>query len=128
MKKLLKSIAVFFVAVSLTSAAPASFPTTKAPQTFKVGMYNVQNSHVLKVFIEKVLGENVKLELKGKDGSVFFSKYLGKKETKKGFNIDMSQLPADYYTLMVTNGEEIFIKKLDLRSAETLVLDKKITF
>ena len=128
MKKLLKSIAVFFVAVSLTSAAPTSIPTTKAPLTFKVGMYNVQNSHVLKVFIEKVLGENVKLELKGKDGSVFFSKYLGKKETKKGFNIDMSQLPSDYYTLMVTNGEEKFVKKLDLRSAETLVLDKKITF
>ncbi len=128
MKKLLKSIAVFFIAVSLTSAAPTNFPTTKAPVTFKVGMYNVQNSHVLKVFIEKVLGENVKLELKGKDGSVIFSKYLGKKETKKGFNIDMSQLPADYYTLMVTNGEELFVKKLDLRSAETLVLDRKITF
>ena len=128
MKKLLKSIAVFFVAVSLTSATPANHPAPKAPVTFKVGMYNVQNSHVLKVFIEKLEGDNVKLELKGKDGSVFFSKYLGKKETKKGFNIDMSQLPSDYYTLMVTNGEEKFVKKLDLRSAETLVLDKKITF
>lgn len=54
MKKLLKSIAVFFVSVSLISAAPTSFPATKAPLTFKVGMYNVQNSHVLKVFIEKL--------------------------------------------------------------------------
>ncbi len=58
----------------------------------------------------------------------FFSKYLGKKETKKGFNIDMSQLPSDYYTLLGSNGEELFVKKLDLRSTETLVLDKKITF
>ncbi len=59
---------------------------------------------------------------------MFFLKYLGKKETKKGFNIDMSQLPSDYYTLLVSNGEELFVKKLDLRSTETLVLDKKITF
>lgn len=43
-------------------------------------MYNVQNSHVLKVFIEKLLRDNV--ELKGKDGSVYFSKYI---ETKKRF-------------------------------------------
>ena len=54
--------------------------------------------------------------------------YLGKKETKKCFNIDMSQLPADYYTLMIKNREELFVKKMNLRSAETLVLDKKITF
>lgn len=128
MKKLLKSIIVFFSAVSLATASPIKMPTTKNPENFKVGIYNVQNSFIMRVFIEKIAGDAIKIELKDKNGNSIFSKFTGKKETIKCFNIDMSNLESTNYTLEISKGKELVIKNLNLKQGETIVLDKKIVF
>ena len=128
MKKLLKSIIVFFAAVSFATASPIKVPSTKSPETFKVGMYNVQNSFVIRVFIEKMTGDAIKIELKDKNGTSLFSKFAGKKDALKCFNIDMSNLESANYTLEISNGKELMVKSLNLKHGETVVLDKKIVF
>ena len=128
MKKLLKSIIVFFAAVSFATATPIKVPATKSPESFKVGIYNVQNSFIMRVFIEKMTGDAIKIELKDKNGTSLFSKFTGKKEAIKCFNIDMSNLESANYTLEISNGKELMVKNLNLQQGETVVLDKKIVF
>ncbi len=128
MKKLLKSIIVFITAVSISSATPTDATPTTSPESFKVGMYNVQNSFVIRVFVEKIAGETVKVELKDKYGSILLSKSVSKKDTKQCLNIDMSNLPSENYLLEFSNGKEIMVKKLNLKQGEKVVVDKKILF
>ena len=128
MKKLLKSIIVFFATVSFATATPIKVPTTKCSESFKVGMYNVQNSFVIRLFIEKMTCDDIKIELKNKNGTPLFSKFMGKKEAIKCFNIDMSNLESANYTLEISNGKELMVKNLNLKQGETVVLDKKIVF
>jgi hypothetical protein len=128
MKKLVKSIALVFIALSVAVATPVEIKNTTYPQSFKVGMYNVKDSHILKVFVEKTKGENLKMELKDKNGTTIASKYLSKADTKLGVNFDLSDLKAETYTLEISNKEEKLIKEINLQKVETVMVDKKIVF
>jgi hypothetical protein len=128
MKKLVKSIALVFIALSVAVATPVEIKNTTNPQSFKVGMYNVKDSHILKVFVEKTKGENLKMELKDKNGTTIASKYLSKADTKLGVNFDLSDLKAETYTLEIFNKEEKLVKEINLQKVETVMVDKKIVF
>ena len=82
----------------------------------------------MRVFIEKMTGDVIKIELKDKNGISLFSKFTGKKEAIKCFTIDMNNLESANYTLEIPNGKELMVKNLKLKQGETLVLDKKLCF
>ncbi|CAN1558380.1 hypothetical protein MCERE19_02504 [Spirosomataceae bacterium] len=119
MKKLVKTFALLLISVSVSLANPK-------PQSFKVGMYNVQNSHLLKVFVEKEKGENLRVELKDKNGAVMMTKYADKKSTKAAYCFDFAQLSTDSYKLEITNDKEVFVKDFNLVNTEKVEVEKKI--
>jgi len=119
MKKLVKTFALLLISVSVSLANPK-------PQSFKVGMYNVQNSHSLKVFVEKEKGDNLRVELKDKNGSVMVTKYADKKSNKAAYCFDLAQLETGAYQLEITNDKEVFVKDLNVVNTEKVEVEKKI--
>ena len=119
MKKLVKTFALLLFTVSVSFASPK-------PQSFKVGMYNVQNTNTLKVFVEKQKGENLKVELKDKYGSVVFTKYADKKSDKAAYSFDLAQLETGAYQLEITNNKEVYVKDLNVVNTEKVEVEKKI--
>lgn len=108
MKKLFKTLAV--LAVSGTMA----FANGPVPQTFKVGMYNVQNSHTLKVFIEKESAEPLLLEIKDANGRTIQHDYFGKNKSKSGVSLNMENLESGNYTLEISDKTNTFKKEIEL--------------
>lgn len=119
MKKLVKTFALLLISVSVSLANPK-------PQSFKVSMYNVQNSHSLKVFVEKEKGENLRVELKDKNGAVMMTKYADKKSIKAAYCFDLAQLDQGAYQLEITNDKEVFVKDLHVVNTEKVEVEKKI--
>jgi hypothetical protein len=123
MKKLFASVGLFFMTISISSATTVPVPST-APKSFQVGMYNVKNSHLLKVFVEKAKGQSLKIELKDKEGITLLTEFVNKKVTKTGFSFDLGSLRPDHYSLSVSNDSEVLIKQLDVTSST--IENKKI--
>ncbi len=109
MKKLLKTFALVCISTVLAFAN-----LTPQPKTFAVGMYNVANSLTLKVFVQKLRGDNLKLTLKDTNGDVIMTAYSAKKSVREGFMFDLKNLEEGQYTLVVGNGEETFEKAINL--------------
>lgn len=119
MKKLVKPFVLLLLSVSMAFAAPK-------PQSFKVGMYNVQNSHLLKVFVEKKRGESMIVEIKNKNGQTVVTKYLDKKSSKAAICFDLEDLEAGNYSMEISNKNEVFVKEINLVDMKKIEIEKKI--
>jgi hypothetical protein len=115
MKKLFKTLALVCATTIFTFANPLP-----KPKTFAVGMYNVTNTLALKVFVQKVKGDNLKLELKDGNGNCFLTAYSSKKNVKEGFMFDLKNLNEGLYTLVISNESETFEKTINLVKPVTL--------
>ena len=120
MKKLVKTFALLLFSVSISLASPSK------PKDFKVSMYNVQNTHSLKVFVEKKKGANLKVELKDQQGMTVMTKYVDKKSAKAAYSFDLTALESGKYYLEVSNKNEVYVKDLNLVKTEKVEVEKKI--
>ncbi len=109
MKKLLKTLALVCATTVFTFANPRP-----QPKTFAVGMYNVSHTLTLKVFVQKLKGDNLKLSLKDENGAVIQTAYSAKKSVKEGFLFDLKNLNEGNYTLQVSNDSETFEKAINV--------------
>jgi hypothetical protein len=109
MKKLLKTFAMVCASTIFTFANPLP-----KPKTFAVGMYNVNNTLALKVFVQKAKGHDLKLELKDDNGNCFLTTYSSKKNVKEGFMFDLKNLTEGQYTLVISNESETYEKAINL--------------
>ena len=98
------------------------------PSSFKIGMYNVKQTHVLKVFIEKEKGSQLKLEIKDEKGESLLVNYVSKKAIASRIYIDLNALKDGNYILEFSNKSEKFTKELNLSSKEVVNNEKKIVF
>jgi 3-deoxy-D-manno-octulosonic-acid transferase len=112
MKKLFKTLALVCATTIFSLANPLPKPTT-----FAVGMYNVNNTLALKVFVQKAKGDKLKLELKDNKGVCFLTTYSSKKNVKEGFMFDLKNLNEGQYTLVISNDTETFEKVINLIKA-----------
>jgi hypothetical protein len=124
MKTFLKTI--LFVCLSAGVALSNPVKLTNKPTSFNIGMYNVQHSHVLKLFVEKQKGSDLKIEIKDKDGAILLTKFIDKRDVKSSMSLDISQLTEGNYTLEVSNSTEKFVQELNLSTTQSVVNDKKI--
>ena len=123
MKKLFKSIVLVCLSVSLSFATEI---TTKQPTSFEVGMYNVKNSNLLKVFVEKKSREVLCLKIKNVNGDVVLNQYFGKRDKKVGMEIDLEALENGKYQMEFSTKNESYIKEIEVKKGKTVQLDKKI--
>lgn len=119
MKKLLKTLALVCATTVFTLANPLP-----QPKTFAVGMYNVANTLTLKVFVQKLKGDNLKLTLKDETGAVVQTAYSAKKSVKEGFVFDLENMNEGNYTLTVSNDTETFEKTINV--VKKMALEQKI--
>ncbi|MFC3811529.1 hypothetical protein [Lacihabitans lacunae] len=123
MKKLFKSIVLVCLSVSLSFATEIA---TKQPTSFEVGMYNVKNSNLLKVFVEKKSREVLCLKIKNVNGDVVLNQYFGKRDKKVGMEIDLEALENGKYQMEFSTKNESYIKEIEVKKGKTVQLDKKI--
>lgn len=123
MKKLFKSIVLVCLSVSLSFATEIA---TKKPTSFEVGMYNVKNSNLLKVFVEKKSREVLCLKIKNANGDVVLNQYFGKRDKKVGMEIDLEALENGKYQMEFSTKNESYIKEIEVKKGKTVQLDKKI--
>ena len=107
MKKLFKTFAVLAVSTSLTFA-------NVNPSSFKVGMYNVQNTHTLKVFVNKESPDAILLAIRDANGKVIQSETIGKNKHKMGLSLNLSNLDSGDYTLELSDKTSTFTKDIRL--------------
>jgi hypothetical protein len=123
MKKLFKSIVLVCLSFSLSFATEIA---TKQPTSFEVGMYNVKNSNLLKVFVEKKSREVLCLKIKNVNGDVVLNQYFGKRDKKVGMEIDLEALENGKYQMEFSTKNESYIKEIEVKKGKTVQLDKKI--
>ena len=117
MKKLFRTIAGLAMALTISFASFATTPKvkeTKNPVTFEVGMYNVTNTHNLKLFVEKAKGQYLKIELKSIDGKSLLTEFVDKKNTKYGVNLNMDNLAEGNYVIEISNDQELLKKEIQV--------------
>ncbi|MBX2953235.1 MAG: hypothetical protein KF870_12070 [Leadbetterella sp.] len=107
MKKLFKTFAVLAVSSTLAFA-------NVNPTSFKVGMYNVQNTHNLKVFVNKETTDALLLEIRDAKGTLLQSERIGKNKYKMGLTLNLSNLESGDYTLKLSDKTSTFTKDIRL--------------
>lgn len=109
MKKLFKTFAVLTITTSL------AFAKVSPESTFKVGVYNVKNTHKIKVFVEKDNLKSLAVEILDENGRSIQKEIFGKDKTKTGLDLDLSQLEDGKYTLKISDKKGSYKKDLELR-------------
>lgn len=113
MKKLFKTFAV------LVLTGTMAFATGPVPQSFKVGMYNVENSHVLKVFVDKESKDALLLKIKDQSGRVIQREYFGKNMLKTGVILNMENLKNGNYTILISHKDSVYEKEIEIKTETT---------
>ncbi|MGL4630722.1 MAG: hypothetical protein ACRCVT_05890 [Leadbetterella sp.] len=119
MKKLIKTLALVLTTASLSFANP-----NPEPKTFKIGMYNVVNSHVLKVNIRKERGEAIELTVLDEKNNVKLRSNGVKNTEGNRFIVDMSDLPVGEYTIQIKTKSETYnrtVKLVNEQSSESKI-------
>ncbi len=98
------------------------------PSSFKVGMYNVHHTHLLKVFLEKQKGSVLKIEISTTEGETILINYVSKRNVKTRLSIDLSQLEDGEYYIVFSNKSEKYKQKLRLTSKQVVENEKRILF
>jgi hypothetical protein len=111
MKTLFKTFAVLAISSSLAFA-------NVTPASFKVGMYNVQNTHKLKVFVDKGTKEALLLEVKDSKGNVLQSEKLGKGKSQMAVSLDLGNLESGDYTLYISDKKSTYTKDIRLEKEQ----------
>ena len=112
MKKLFKTFAILAVSSSL------AFANNTRPSTFKVGMYNVKNTHTLKVFVDKESNNALLLEVKDADGRVLQSENIGKNRHSMGLRLNLSNLESGDYTIELSDKTNTYTKDIRLEKEQ----------
>ncbi len=130
MKKLFRTVAGLAMAftITFTSSAASTVPVkeTKNPVTFEVGMYNVANTHNLKLFVEKQKGQSLKIQLKDLDGQSLLTEFVHKNNTRYGVNLNMEGLKEGQYVIEISNDKEIVKKEILITTSEPSSIVRKI--
>jgi hypothetical protein len=111
MKTLFKTFAVLAISTSFAFA-------NVTPSSFKVGMYNVQNTHKLKVFVEKGTKDALLLEVKDSKGNVLQSEKLGKGKSQMAVSLDLANLESGDYTLYISDKNSTYTKDIRLEKEQ----------
>lgn len=111
MKKLFKTFAV------LAASSTLAFANVN-PTSFKVGMYNVQNTHTLKVFVNKESSDALLLQIKDAKGTIIQSENIGKNKYKMGLSLNLSNLESGDYTVELSDKTSTFTKDIRLEKEQ----------
>ena len=120
------------LSVSLTTfATPINQPGKKSPPTrlarFEVAAYLSNEGNKLRLNVNKQLGGQVFVELIDKKGNQYFDYTLEALETTHRFSIDLAQLTDGEYKLKVSNGLEVVVRELTIKSREPAIPSRSIT-
>jgi hypothetical protein len=112
MKKLFKTFAV------LALTGTMAFAANVKPNSFKVGMYNVQNTNTLKIFLEKENDHALVMEIKDLKGNTLQRELVGKNKTNAGVSLDLSNLESGEYTLQISDKHSTYTKNIEVQKKE----------
>lgn len=115
MKKLFKTFAL----IALTSFASFAHENDNKASTFEVGMYSLDNSHKVRLILEKEKNVSLTITLKNEKGQVIFKEYLSKKSTSYDKYFNLSELKNGTYTFEIDNGSEK-VTKVVVTETETI--------
>ena len=102
-KPLLVALTVSIVTASSSFANPIGRKTTVAK--YKTGIYT-SVSGKLNIALDKETGGSVDIQLKKANGSVLYTKHLGKNESTYRSRLNLDDLEDGVYYVEITNGVE----------------------
>ncbi|QHV94389.1 MULTISPECIES: T9SS type A sorting domain-containing protein [Spirosoma] len=120
MKTLIKPLLLTLSLGILTSFASFSEAKPGRPATvasYKSGIYTTLAGK-LSIALDKETGGTVDVRLKNSDGSVVYSKHLGKNESKYRTRLNLSELPDGVYQVEITNGVETTTQNVTLATQQ----------
>lgn len=119
MKTLVKSLLVAFTLGLVSSASSFAEDTPgirpAAVASYKTGIYSTVTGQ-LNVALDKETGSTVDISLKNEDGTVLYTKHLGKNERNYRVRLNLSELADGTYQLAITNGVETTTQAVTLRT------------
>lgn len=132
MKKLTTTIAIALLGFTTVAATPFTetkkYKPTEATSTgFVTSTYLVKNSSIVKVFVEKAVGNSVTIKLIDSAGKTLTNQTVWKSETGGAFQFDLSNLPDNTYNLVITNGSKTEVKEIEINTNQPTEVVREIT-
>ncbi len=106
-------ITILFLAASFAINA-RTLPAAPTVKTFAASMYKVVNTDAVNLYIDKLQGSKLKLELLNKNGEIIYTQNLSKKATKFRTKFNMEALEKGKYFLKITNGNTTEIRNIEI--------------
>jgi Secretion system C-terminal sorting domain len=114
MKNQIKPI---ITALLLGSALMTNANTLLANPTIKpyaYSVYKIDGKAVIRLAINKLKGTTMNVTLKDANGEVLYREGINKKETNYRSQFNLESLKKGTYTLELSNGELVEIKKIEI--------------
>jgi FlaG/FlaF family flagellin (archaellin) len=136
MRKLTTTIAIVllgFITVSATELTENKKDKSEKAKTeavstdFATSSYLVRNSSTIKVFVERAAGNAVSIRLIDTNGKALTNQTVWKSETSGAFQFDLSNLPDNTYSLVITNGSKTEVKQIEINTNQPSEVVREIS-
>jgi hypothetical protein len=125
MKTLLKPLLLAFALTFALASNSDAKPGRPAVSTFKTGIYS-SVSGKLHIALDKQPGGPVDIQLKSSDGTLLYTKHVGKKDATFRTCLNLDELADGEYTLLITNGVETSRQTITLKTPQPAALSRTI--
>ncbi|MFD2570578.1 hypothetical protein ACFSUS_08040 [Spirosoma soli] len=124
-KPLLFALTLGFV-TSVTSFSEANpIGRSKAVATYKTGIYATRTGK-LNIALDKQTGGTVDIRLRSNNGTVLYSKHLGKNERMCRTRLNLNDLEDGVYQVEITNGVEVTRQTITLSTKQPALPERTI--
>lgn len=124
MKKLFFLTLILMSGIASSGFVLSDDKKTKSEE-FSVGMYQVKESDLLKVFVEKSRDYPLTISMKDNRGKLLLEQKISRNKNKEAFVFDLSEVKDGTYELEFRNESKKEVRKVNVKSNSPRPENKK---
>ncbi len=114
MKNQIKLIATTLLLATTMMANASTLPTAPTVKSFAASLYKIDNKEAVNLFVNKLKGTKLKLEILDQKGVVLYRQVLNKKATKFRTKFNFANLKNAKYTIKLSEGNNVELKTIEI--------------
>jgi hypothetical protein len=127
MKNQIKTIAIaLLLGITFYSNAD-TLPAKPSIKTYAISMYKVNGESLYNLFINKIVGSNLKIMLKDANNETVYEKFIRKNETKFRTKLNLTEMEKGHYILEISDGKNMEKRSIEI-TGNSKIENNAITF
>lgn len=114
MKNQIKTIVTAMLLATTFMANARTLPATPSVKSFAASLYKIDNKEAINLFVNKIKGTKLKLEILDQKGAILYSQVLSKKATKFRTKFNFANLTKGKYTIKLTDSNTVELKTIEI--------------